>query len=778
MFTLRFPAGVLTALALLAGARFHPHLPVWGWILAGSLGLLLGFAPRLPRPGAAAFLAVILSAAAAGALRPGHGSPSPLPGGDHRLAGTLETWEATAKRTVLVLRVHRFDSLRVVPPAPVRVLAPAGWGTGPRSAWLAFRGKVLPERGVTNPGGWASDRFAAAVLVRGSKGPDWGPGTVPRIIRLRLGMVAFLRDRIPGFPGRLAEAVLLGRSHALTEEERVTLRRSGASHLVAVSGLHVGLVALLAGLILAPAPVSLRLSGVAVTAWVYAALAGWSPSAVRSATLVGAWTLGSLFHRGRPPVAWLALAGPWLLWADPHLANSVGFQLSLSAVGGILFVLDILGPGRSRLRRILAPAAASLGAQWGTLPVAVAAFGQVAPFALLPNLAAVPLVGLFLPALLFAFLFSPVPVISSVFLQSAEGLGRSVETVLRFSGDRLPFHTGIPPSSGWVRLAVPALVILWFSLPEDLRRRFRFRIPALALAGSLTGACFLPVTPPPGPWVAFLDVGQGDAAVLRLRDGTTWVVDVGDDRGGDAARFVLLPFLRHQGIRRVDGLVISHRHRDHVGGLARFLEGVKVGAVYDAGYGSAERGTPARVDSLLDIHRLWPCLVAAGDTLHRGRGGCLTVLGPDRGDAVPGKIENLNNASLVLRFEDGGFSIVFSGDAEAEEEAELLRRAENLRARILKVGHHGSRTSSGPGLLDAVAPEWAVISCGEENRFHHPSPEIVDRLRCRGIRVARTDRDGAVWIRPSERGFRVRVYPPRKRREFPDPGMLPVPEKL
>jgi competence protein ComEC len=243
-----------------------------------------------------------------------------------------------------------------------------------------------------------------------------------------------------------------------------------------------------------------------------------------------------------------------------------------------------------------------------------------------------------------------------------------------------------------------------------------------------------------------------------------WVVDVGDDRGpGDAARRALVPFLRTRRIRVVDGLILSHRHRDHAGALASFLETVRVRRVFDAGVGPP-RGTPAVVDSLLEAHRLWPCLVAAGDTLHAVDGSILTVLYPRRGlegqEAYHG---NLNDVSLVVRAEDSGFAILFAGDVEAAAEAACAENGSNLGSTLLKAPHHGSSTSSTEEFLNAVRPSWAVLSVGEHNRFGHPDSLLLERYRDRGIRVFRTDRDGTVLVRWGKGPPEVRTYPPRRR---------------
>jgi len=718
---------------------------------------------RVPRTGGLVPLFLCLAAAAgAGILRTESRSSFPFRE-NVKVAGRVLSWEPTPYGPEVRLEVHRFEGAAVSPPLSIRVAGRESWSPAPASSWLRLEGRLEPERGPTNPG--SRDREGAGRLrpPRGAR-PEWGPGPPPRLIAWRRALSERLGSRLPGFAGRLGRAVLLGKSRALEPGERTTFRRSGASHLVAVSGLHVGLVALLASLVLAPAPGWVRGAGVVGASWLYAGLAAWTPSAVRAAALaLGAVLSGSL-RRPRPASLGFALAIPWLFWAQPGLSRSLGFQLSAGAVAGILVAVDLAGPlAGTPLRALAGAVVVSLGAQLGTLPLQLAAFGAVAPFATLPNLIAIPLAGLFLPAALLAALL-PEGIASTTMAGAATLLARAIQAVLELSARYLPYieHLLPPhPATRWILVLLP---LAWFTVPRPVRARRGPRAVALAailLAGTLL---FLPRSVAPGPWIAFLDVGQGDAAVLHLRGGTTWLIDTGDDRGpSDAARRAILPFLRSRGVRRIDGLVVSHRHRDHVGAMSSLLEGTEVEHVYDAGYGGTG-GTSGVLDSLFASHRLWPCLVATGDTLFSADGASIVAVAPPRGDPLgspPG--HNLNDASLVVRVVDGAFRVLLAGDAEEMGERNCLRAGEDLEAEVLKVGHHGSDTSTHAPFLERVGPRWAIVSTGEGNRYGHPSPIVLRRLRDAGVEVLRTDREGAILVRLRGGRWHVRRHPPRRR---------------
>jgi competence protein ComEC len=761
------PTGLGTSLGLGLGFLFGPRASPQVWMAIGGGALIaLGILSR-----ASAFpfrfsAWVLILGVAAGALRT-H-APVALPAFESaRIAGRIVSWEPGSRSVVVGLQAYCVDTHRLRSPVFVRVLAPPDWGTVPRSSWVRVAGQLQPNRGRTVPGAWQDRDTAATLLVDRSIPPEWGPGRPAPFMRVRAWMVERIDASLHGFPARFAVAILLGRTRSLTDDERDLFKRTGTSHVIAVSGFHVTLVAGLAALCLSALPRTPRILGASVIAWAYAALAGWVAPALRAAAAALAVALGAALGRPRSAPVWMMLVMPWLLWASPGFLTSVSFLLSVGAVAGIFFVAEAAEPLLHGRGRFLAPVIANLGAQWGTLPIILGAFGTLSPLSILPNLLAVPITGLLLPAVLFGLLLDAIGWHTNPFMDSAGALGGALLLSLRATA-RIPFVTGIAMPPAWIA-ALPFVVLAaWFSMPVALRQRPRARVLAFC-AVLITSALFaLPRRPPPGPWMAFLDVGQGDAAVLRLSDGTVWVMDVGDDRGaGDAARRSVLPFLRWMRIRAIDGCIVSHRHRDHVGAIASFAGGIPVRHVFDAGVGSSG-GTSGVVDSVLAVHRLWPCLVAAGDTLHVRGSVSIVAVHPARTESgLPPAVDNLNEASLVIRLQDGPHTLLLAGDAERDAEEACVTGHASIRADVLKVPHHGSDTSSSEAFLDAVHPTWAIISVGEQNKFHHPSPQVLERLRGKGIRVLTTAKDGTILFTWSDAGPEIRTFPPRARLELP-----------
>ena len=289
--------------------------------------------------------------------------------------------------------------------------------------------------------------------------------------------------------------------------------------------------------------------------------------------------------------------------------------------------------------------------------------------------------------------------------------------------------------------------------------------PALVGAGAVTAALWWPVVAPSSGRLEMhmLDVGQGDAIALRTPSGRWVVIDAGNSwRGSDAGARIVAPYIRRRG-GDVSALILSHPHSDHIGGATSLLRMVRVGAVYDGGvaYPSEE------YDALLTSER------AGGVPWHRAREGDtltiddvhFTMLGPDSTTVADAR--DPNDASVVVMAEYRGVRVLLTGDAERDEESRMVARfGERLRAHVLKVGHHGSNTSSTEPFLDAVRPRVALVSVGAGNTYGHPSPEVMRSYERRGVQLLRTDEAGTIvlstdgrtlWIRTNDESWKLRL---------------------
>jgi competence protein ComEC len=686
------PASLLVAGAVLLGVALLGHrCSVSAWI-APAVGLLLGLLAPWSLP-----------------------SPPDLTG-PRRVVGTV-----TARAGGAVDLDAGIGRLRVrlagdVPPPGARV-----------AAWVrpARAGDRLP--GEPDPA-WAAARARRTRVVARQwvrLGADEAPAADP-----------FAHARHAG----LLRALTGGGARAAPRSQVDLLTRTGTRHLLAVSGLHIGLVAggaaLVGRLLFAPLgllrwawPVRVLppLCGLAAGV-AFAARAGWPTSTRRALALfaVGsvAWVLG---RRPRPGPA-LGLVAGCMVLADPGLPGDLGFRLSFGAVAGILLVAPritrLLPPDRPwPVRWAVRSIAATIGATAGTLPDAAWTFQALSPWSPVANLLALPpLAGVAVPAALLGIaLPGAVGQVAVALADGCCGLALDALGVL----DRVPWTPAVGPL-GAVGLGLAVLA----------RRR-----PGVAGLLLLLGLSLRPV--PAGRLaVTFLAVGQGDGALVEHPDGRRWLVD-GGPSGAD-----VLGWLRRSGVRRLDAVVLSHPHPDHMAGLVPVLRAMPVGRVFVPR--PPERGEAAYL-------AFWQAAWASGARVGPpgpGEGG-VRWLHPGGDFGGEGRAR-VNDESLVLELAHGGRRILLTGDVERAAEAALAPRLDTVD--VVKAAHHGSRTSSTVPFVASLEPDWVVLSVGTGSRHGHPHAQTLGRWK--GARRVRTDRDGSVRFVTDGAALRVTRWHP------------------
>lgn len=564
-----------------------------------------------------------------------------------------------------------------------------------------------------------------------------------------------LIDSLYGPQAPLARALLIADERDIAPDVRRRYADAGIIHMLSVSGLHVAVLAeaIVLALLLGGANTR-RAEAVALAAIVaFVVFVGAPAPAVRAAAMFGAVAVARRLQRPTSPWALLALGGLVPLF-DVRMAGNIGYQLSVVGMAGLIasgllarrLPFDRLPPWASRVgREMLATVVASVA----TAPIIAWHFGRVSLAAPLTNLAAAPLFGLAQPALFLSLLCAPVRPLAQFVADATSVLLAGIDRVADVGAALPGAAVDVLPSATTALLVAGTAAALLIACAS----RYWARPLLAALVVAATSVWWPLVWTRRGPLeLHLLDVGQGDAVALRTPRSRWILVDAGDAwRGTDAGSRVVVPYLRRRG-GDVAALLMTHPHTDHIGGVASVVLGLRIGAVLDGGF---VQGNPAYASVLTSAReRAVPWrVVRAGDVLDID-GVRISVLAPD--EATASAADDANEASVVVMVAYREARLLLTGDAEAESEEWLRRRyGAGLRAHVLKVGHHGSRTSSRPDFLDAVRPRLALVSVGAGNRYGHPGAEVMRSLRDRGAQVMRTDEDGTVVVSTDGRTVRV-----------------------
>jgi len=667
------------------------------------------------------------------------------------------------------------------------------------------RGEFLPSR---------ADRGTCAKILRlvipGAEGGKWGAGSLVTVrgVWRKSGVPGFVPAQRAGYlrvdsisgtgpsPGRtalpqerlvalggwvqnrlgvlfprmepLAIALVWARKEGLSQEIRESFARAGVAHLLAISGFHVGVVAgvflLLLGLL--GFPHSLRFALASVGVWGYTLAIGVPDAAFRAAILLSVFAVARAGGRSVTPMGALSTAFLGFLVLEPGALLRPGFQLSYAGALGLVVGYRPLSEWISRFtggrlpRHLPGGLAAGIAATLATLPLVAWHFGRVSLIGIPVTLLVTPLVALAIPGIFLCLILSLLHPGLAGFLASG------VEWILLAQLQVVRGAAALPFSSAWVShptvlagTGAFGVVGLFFALGGNAGRWRRMGVFGFAVAvGVVLGPPVARLQARGTLELVVLDVGQGDAALLRSPGGRWVLVDAGPrTRTFDAGVRAVLPYLRRRGVRSLEYLILTHPDMDHVGGAASILRQFPVETVLGPGIPA---GTEVFLDALMAAHEEgvpWQ-VVTAGDSLNLD-GMALRVLapgGPQKGEGGRGEgPEGPNGASVVLEVRFGAFSALLTGDAPAASEARLLPGILSASTQVLKVGHHGSRTSTSDEFLKRISPETALISVGRRNQFGHPDPEVLSRLRKEGTAILRTDLNGILTIRARPDGSYV-----------------------
>ena len=643
---------------------------------------------------------------------------------------------------------------------------------------IEYSAKWFPVEPPTVPGGFDTPKWILSQNLAG-----FGKLEKFRVLHHRSipeEVFSFIRKKIKNYFAKflppaetgLLIGLLAGDRSSIPDSLQSGFRRAGIVHVLAISGFHVVLLSGMVLLLLKATRMPHKFARMAAICLMllYAPIAGGSPAVYRAVFMFTVVQLGQLFQRKADSLNSLGVALLILTGIDPQILWNVGFQLSASATAGIIaygkrspFTTQNEALKKNPLWKFLENHVWSaiwitLVATASTAPFLIWSFHSLSPISIVGNIFVVPLVSLGMQAGIFALLI-PIPIVASIFCQAAGFLFRlSAFFVGRISAISMASVT-VGPFPPWILLLFGILVISVGAWKRNAVARATVLCILLTFGMFCIGSEVQSKLKP--SWkVAVLDIGQGDCIFVQSPQGNAYLVDVGVNTSKrNVANDKIIPFLQESGIRKLKGIIVTHPDLDHFSGAtvlmrefpvenlwvqecSRITEKPEWLAVLNV---AKERNIPIQ-----DLRRGMLFLEKSHQNLNKLTSWEMRILHPD-----PYHCGETNSESITIRISGVGGSILLTGDLTKEGEREILSTDIPLKTDILKLGHHGSKTSSSREFLEAVAPDVAIASNGRHNKFHHPHKQVVERLDSLKIPLWNTSQKGTVQVDFDESGYRI-----------------------
>jgi competence protein ComEC len=547
----------------------------------------------------------------------------------------------------------------------------------------------------------------------------------------------------------LAKALLTGYRQELDREERQYFARAGLSHIMAVSGMHVGFI-IAPFWLLIPWLWQWRFGGVAgliilsLLLFTYAGLTGFSASVSRASLMAWLLSAGKLMRRMKDSLNLMGVSAFILLLINPSQLFEIGFQLSFGAVMVILLLMPVtreLIPVSIRYTKrgnLLMVVLVSFIVQLGLYPLLVWYFGEFSIIGPVANALVVPLLSIVVPG---SFILLPLADLNLTLLNTPNIYAfKWIAFIAEFLGswDRSWITAEIDTSLFFL---LWVFLIGFIATMKISELRAKYLILVLLVFGLMSAQKLIKKMEPSNLRITMLDVGQGDAIHMETPGGKNVLIDAGRwNPLGNSGEQVLLPYFDAKQIRKLDAVILSHPHADHIGGMPAILSEIPIDVIYYCGY-DYDSDLYRNYRDKAERKEISFVQVKKGDQLPIDESMRFFVLGPD------GRVHNSNpnDHSVVVQAVYHETKFLFTGDAEQHQEGRITRTyGDFLRSDFLKVGHHGSRTSSHDHFLNAISPLKAAASLAFQNRFNHPHPEAVTRLRNHTDSIYFTSLSGAL----------------------------------
>ena len=663
---------------------------------------------------------------------------------------------------------------------------------------IRFHSRIRKIQSFHNPGSFDNERYlnrqgiyasgfvadaSGIILIRHRA----AGGVISKLETFRQHLRDLIYDNAPSPHREILEAMIIGNQKAIPQNIRDNFSKTGTSHILSISGLHVSMVATacfsIILLVLKSSEFLMLKFNIRIIAaaaaclpvMIYALVAGMGTTVMRSTLMTLAFLTALLIGKLKDFYNILFGAALVILIVAPESLFDISFQLSFSAVFAILYIvpkfddrtlpIPVMVPAllHSAFRHIYIFLLVSLAATLGTLPLLVYYFNQVSAVTLIANLIAVPLLGVLalIPSMIF--------ILAAPFSSSLAGLlikiaafftGLTVEFINRLASLSWSSFSFIKPNGFEIILFYLFLFLLirTFSPVNKLPARgFLARHPSFAKTALLIVGILLFVDAvyltgknrfSSDIQLTAIDVGQGSSTLIRFPHGVTMLIDGGGFKEStfDTGRSVIAPFLYDQRISKIDIVVLTHPHPDHLLGLIYIVNHFNVAEVWCTGWKTED-----------DFYRLWEntlsenkvkikILSAESRRIDIAGAGirCLWPLHPPENRSQGQYQDDINDTSLVLRITYGTKNYLVTGDISSRVESLLIRSGQDLQSDLLFVPHHGSVHSSSLDFIQTVSPQYAIVSAGKNNVFRHPHPAVLNRYSANSASVFRTDQQGAI----------------------------------
>ncbi|QIB26341.1 DNA internalization-related competence protein ComEC/Rec2 [Caloranaerobacter azorensis] len=554
----------------------------------------------------------------------------------------------------------------------------------------------------------------------------------------------------------IIKSIILGKSSYLDKNILNSFRELGVSHILAVSGLHVGIISAFFLFVFTMLQLDRKLSTLItiILIWSYGYIVQFPPSVLRASIIFTLLMTSNLTLRRYDAINSILFSAFILLIFKPLWIFNIGFQLSFaSALSLVLFTerIKLLLNINNRFINVMSPI---LAVQIGILPLLSYHFNNISLIAIITNLILVPILSI---SVIGGFILI---FVSYININTALFLGTLLDLILDFTRflinifNKFPYKTLILPQPSFESIIyyyLAVFIFLGFIRFDLLSMKIKKTFLICTLFTILLTTFY--ITLQNDVEIEFLDVGQGDCSLVNINNDKFFLIDTGGSLSGefDIGENILYPYLVKKGIFALDGVFISHFHEDHCEALLKLIEKLKIRNIFIS-YENMENDIYLDIIKKAAENDIPIKILTRGDKINITKNVSFEVLYPSKG-INKNKFENENNLSMVLLLNAYGKKILFTGDIESEVE-NILSSQNNIDIDVIKVPHHGSNTSSTEEFLRSVKPEYGIISVGI-NRFGHPSDEVLKRYKKYNIKIYRTDKDGLITIRITPRGYKI-----------------------